>query len=116
MIALGIKMRLERKDIEGRAAALKTEEEALKAHVIANFADTDLTEVKTTAGTARLSYRTFPQAKDWELIYKYAAAGNLDIFKKSLHEGACKERWDSGKQIPGVDKFVKKTLKLGEAE
>lgn len=84
------------------AASLKSDEDALKADLIAvcnkNQGGYDLV-------THTIEYDTGekPAPEDWTKIREYVVANDAaDIMQARLHEGACKERWDDGVEIPGV--------------
>lgn len=117
----GIALRNLRKSLEAHAEAVGKEERALKEYVIENFADSDLTEVRTKAGSMKLVTKILPQMDEatggWDAIWKYVKNHDaFDLLQKRLHERACVERWEQGETIPGVKKFIKKDLKLGDAE
>lgn len=119
VVAIGIKLRKERKALEAEAAALGKEENALKDFLIENFTNDDLKLIKTSAGTAELKFKEIPQMDEdtggWGAIWKWVVkTKSFDIIKKGLHETACKARWQDGVKIPGVKKFTVKTIKLGE--
>ncbi len=121
LVATGILLRNKRKALEAEAEAVGKEERALKDFLIENFKDTELKEVSTSAGKAKLTIRTIPQmdaeSGGWDAIFNYVKKNDaFDLLQKRLHEAACKERWDGGEQIPGVKKFFKKDLKFGDAD
>jgi hypothetical protein len=110
-----------RKSLEKQAEALEKEVRAIKEHLIQKFDKSDLTEVKTSLGTARLSKKDVPTVDDstggWDAIYKYITKHKAwDLLQKRFGEKACQERWDAKVTIPGVKKFNKVDIKLGDAE
>lgn len=47
-----------------------------------------------------------PRAADWDAIYKFIKRNNaFELLQRRLSDTAVKERWDDGKQIPGVESF-----------
>src|SRR5882724_8831968 len=76
-----------------------------------------MSEVKTPLGTVRLAPKTIYQPdvpndgwnKIWAYIYK---TKSHDLVEKRLHQGACKERYEDGKKIPGVKIFPMVYVKL----
>lgn len=121
LIEAGIELRNERKAHEATAQALEAEEKALKEFLIQNFLKADLKEVKTRLGTGRLVTKDIPvmdpDTGGWDAIYKYIVKNNAwDLIQKRLGEKACQERWDDKVKIPGVKKFTRMDLKLGDAE
>jgi hypothetical protein len=77
-----------------------------------------LTEVKTKLGVARLEGKNLPQIESpeaWATFYAHIlATGQFDLLQKRFGERACQERWENGEAIPGVKKFYKIDIKLGE--
>jgi len=50
---------------------------------------------------------------DWSATLEYIKmTGSVDLLQKRLTESAVKARWDSGVDIPGVDKIVKHTVTI----
>ena len=47
-----------------------------------------------------------PKVKDWDEFYKYVKkTGSFDLMQKRLTDAAIKERWENGKEVPGVEHF-----------
>lgn len=113
--AAGIKLRAERKALESAAALLKAEQDAVEDAIINNFTAADLRQVKTRSGTITLMEKDVPRATDWEAIEKHIlATKEFDLLQRRLGEKACQERWNNGKEIPGVTKYHDKRIKFGE--
>lgn len=111
----------ERKDLAKKIELLEAEVREIKNLVIKEFDKSDLTEIKTGLGTARLVRKAVPTLDaatgGWDAIYKYIVKHKAwDLLQKRFGERACQERWDDGKKIPGVMQFHKVDLKLGDAE
>lgn len=54
-----------------------------------------------------------PIVQDWVQTLNYIkSTGSVDLLQKRLTESAVKARWDSGVDIPGVDKLVKHTVTI----
>lgn len=121
LVAAAIELRDKRKSLEDEAAVYGKEESEIKKYLIDNFRKDELTEVKTSAGVAKLVPKQVPQMDTetggWPAIFAYIAeTGSFDLFQKRLMEAACKERWAAGIKIPGVKEFNTWVLKLGDAE
>lgn len=115
LVETGIRLRALRKDLEAKAASIKKEQDAVEEFLIQNFTSADLRVVKTRAGTASLSEKDVPRATDWEAIEKHIlATKEFDLLQRRLGEKACQERWNNGKEIPGVTKYHDKRIKFGE--
>ena len=82
----------------------------------------DIQKQMTTAGHDDWAYngyhvhvepKTAPSAKDWPTILNFIrTTGQLDLLQKRLTESAVKARWDSGVDVPGIDKIVKYSVTI----
>lgn len=62
---------------------------------------------------AKLKSTPASQVTDWVQTLDYIrATGQVDLLQKRLTESAVKARWDSGVDIPGVEKTVKHTVTI----
>lgn len=53
--------------------------------------------------------------EDWPKLWAHVKkTGEFELIRKQLSVTACRERWDAGKEIPGVERFVKLSLELKE--
>lgn len=110
-----------RAEAAATAEAAKSKVREIKEEIINNFSKADITEIKTKLGTARLDAKNVPNIDPdtggWDAVYKYITKHKAwDILQKRFGEKACQERWEAGEEIPGVKKFWKMDIKLGEAE
>ena len=56
-----------------------------------------------------------PVAKDWNAIHEYIVGNDAwDLMQKRLGEVACRERWEDGLDLPGIDKFPVDDLSIGK--
>ncbi len=47
-----------------------------------------------------------PQVKDWDKFYAFVKkTGQFDLVQRRLADTAIRERWDNGKEVPGVEAF-----------
>jgi hypothetical protein len=111
----------ERKSLEYKARELESEVRAIKDLLINQFDKADLKEIKTRLGTARLSSKDIPiidpDTGGWDAVYKYIVKHKAwELLQKRFGEKACQERWEAGEKIPGIQKFHKVEVKLGDAE
>lgn len=100
--------RTERLAADKVAAALKSEEAKYEATLIEQML---LQEITGIGGhIVRLSIPKTPDyvpaVKNWPAYYAYIVANNaFELLEKRPGRLACKERWDAGEIIPGVEKF-----------
>lgn len=90
------------------AAKLKTQEEAAKALLLEQMRMQGLTAIggaKVRVGMDPTpDYQ--PHIKDWEVFYKYILkTKDFSLLERRPGRAAIKERWEDGKEVPGVEKF-----------
>jgi hypothetical protein len=99
------------------AEALKTDESAAEATLIAQMRLQNLTAIG--GAVVRLSLPTVPEykpaVKDWQALYSHILASrDFSLLQKRVGEAACKERWAADVEVPGVEKFP--VYKLSKSE
>jgi ArsR family metal-binding transcriptional regulator len=100
---------------------MKAQVEEIKEVIRLAMNKGDMTEVVTKSGTVRLVpkdvYQPDKEAGGWDKIWAYIFKNkDHDLLEKRLHQGACKQRYEDGKKIPGVKIFPMVHVKLGDAE
>lgn len=86
--------------------ALESEEKALKDYIIQSLPKSEASGVAGKLARVTVVTKEIPQVKDWDLFYKYVKkTGQFDLMQRRLTTDAVKERWDAGKEIPGVEHF-----------
>lgn len=97
---------------ETRLAAAKVVEElekkesALKEHLINNLPKSDASGVAGKLARVTIVTKIIPQVKDWDKLYKFIKkTGSFDLMQRRLTDTAIQERWDNGKEVPGVEPF-----------
>jgi hypothetical protein len=85
---------------------IESEEKALKAHIIENLPKSEASGVAGKFARVTVVTKQVPQVKDWDAFYKYVKkTGSFDMMQKRLSDAAIKERWEAGKEVPGVEHF-----------
>lgn len=91
------------------AAGLKADETAAEQLLINEM---QLQKITAVGGsTLRVSLNLnepdyVPHVKDWDKFYEYIKQNNaFELLERRPGKAACRERWDDGKQVPGVEKF-----------
>ncbi len=85
---------------------IAAEETALKNHIIENLPKSEASGVAGKLARVTVVTKQVPQVKDWDAFYKYVKkTGSFDLMQKSLTNAAIKERWEAGKEVPGVGHF-----------
>lgn len=84
---------------------LAKQESAVREHIINNLPKSD---TGASGKRARVSVVTkqVPQVKDWDKFYAHVKkTGQFELMQRRLVDTAIRERWDNGKQVPGVEAF-----------
>lgn len=85
---------------------IAAEESALKNHIIENLPKSEASGVAGKLARVTVVTKQIPQVKDWDAFYRYVKkTGSFDLMQKRLTDAAIKERWEAGKEIPGVEHF-----------
>ena len=109
-------LRAERLALSKQETDKKTEEAKLRQHIINALKENSLEGGKGATATVSLTYDIVPSPKDWDAIWDFVESENAhDLVQKRLSATACRERWNSGVEIPGIEKFVNVDLSLTKA-
>ena len=101
-------LRQQRLEVERKADEMKTEERALKEHLIETLPKSDANGVEGRVARVRITVKDVPTLEDAaalkRYIRRYGASDLLEV-KESLSTKAVRERWKDGKAISGVGVF-----------
>lgn len=102
-------------DIEAGKKAVQREYDALEANLLETLPKSELDGATGTKAVVRIARTVVPNAEDWEAIYAYVKKnGAWELLQRRLSATACRERWEAGKTIPGIDQFTKVSLRLSK--
>jgi hypothetical protein len=101
--------RAKRLDADKVAKDLKDEESRTEATLIKEMREQQLTAIG--GKLVRLAIPTVPEyvpaVKDWDTFYKHILqTGDFSLLHKRVGTQACKERWDAGDDVPGVERYA----------
>lgn len=103
--------RTERLAADKVAAELAQQEARAKATLIEQFLLQDITAIGGKTVRLAIKKDVVPAVKDWTKLYEYIAANNaFELLEKRPGRLACKERWEHGEIIPGVEQFPSYSL------
>jgi hypothetical protein len=108
-------LRATRIEKERLIEAEKATETALKEHILANFASSELDGAKGKLATASIKESTQANITDWEAYLKWAQKKDPSAVQKRVGITALREHWDNEEVVPGVEKVVTKELSLTKA-
>lgn len=85
---------------------LQSEESAIKEHIINTLPKSEASGVAGKLARVTIVTKQIPQVKDWDAFYKYVKkTSSFDLLQRRLTDSAIKERWEAGKEVPGVEHF-----------
>ncbi len=98
--------RQQRLEIQKQVDQLQEQETALKNHIIDTLPKSEASGVAGKLARVTVVTKKVPQVKDWDAFYKHIKkTGQFDLMGRGISKPAIEERWESGKQIPGVESF-----------
>jgi hypothetical protein len=109
-------LRAKRLAAQKKIEAMGAMETAYENHILNTFAKADLDGAKGKTATAGIKRQTIYSIKDWEAFTGYVAeTKQWDLMRKQAGSTACRERYDNGVEIPGIEPIAKITLSLTKA-
>lgn len=112
-------LREKRLKVDKESEKLKSEEYALKQKLIKLYKQDDLNGARGKLGSASIDKKDYPtiKAEDWDKTYAYIKKNNaFELLQRRINEGAVRELWALGKQIPGVGKFTDIKITVSRAK
>lgn len=89
------------------AASWKEKEVLLKTTLTALLLRNKIKAVGGSTYKVEITQDDVPTVKDWPKFYAYIVKNKaFDLLERRPGKAAIKARWEDGKQVPGVDKFV----------
>lgn len=108
-------LRAKRLEEQKKVDAIAAEEKALREHIINTLPKSEASGVAGKVARVTVVTKEVPQVKDWDLFYKYIKkTGQFDLMQRRLTDGAIKERWENGKEVPGVEHFQAVTISMNK--
>ena len=99
-------VRQQRLEIQKQVGLLQSEESAIKEHIINTLPKSEASGVAGKLARVTIVSKQVPQVKDWDAFYKHVKkSGDFDLLQRRLTDSAIEERWEAGKEIPGVEHF-----------
>ena len=96
-----------------KIAALEKFVSKLKQWFIENLPAEDSTGVSGKIGKVAITRSDVATVNDWSKFQAYIIKNKaFELMNKAVNQKAIRERWEQGKQIPGVEKFQRKKVSL----
>lgn len=88
------------------AEALKAQETMYQSCVIEQLRKQEISAIGGTAVILELKDEDQPRVEDWALFQKYILkTKDFSLLERRPGKAAIKERWEDGKEVPGVSRF-----------
>lgn len=85
---------------------LQAKESLLREHLIANLPKSEASGVAGKVARVTIGTDTIPRVDDWDLLWKHVKkTGQFELLQKRVSNVAVEERWEHGKEVPGVGHF-----------
>jgi len=92
---------------EQEITELKKQKEELERELIAEAEKQQLKSGAGTSSSFSIKEETVPQASDWDEVWKFIKENDyFHMVQKRLSSTACRELWELGTTIPGVNKYT----------
>lgn len=107
-------LRNARLDLQKVIDEVSKKESSIKEHIINTLPKSD---TGAAGQLARVTVKTapVPQVKDWDVLYKYIKkTGSFDLLHRRLSSKAVEDRWENGKDVPGVEEFMVTSVTLNK--
>ena len=104
---------LQLKTYNKQIAELKAEKLELEEVLLNDMQLQGLQSMRIDGYTAYTATTTTPRCSDFNLLVEYAKTNNdFAIFTHNIRHEYMRELWADGKEVPGVEKFIKKTVHI----
>ena len=108
-------LRQKRLEMQKEVDKIAAEEAALKEHIINTLPKSEASGVAGKLARVTVVTKEVPQVEDWDAFYKYVKkTGQFDLLQRRVSDGAIKERWEAGKEIPGIKHFQAVTVSINK--
>lgn len=106
-------LRERRLKLQREADKLEQEEKDLLYDIQKELMANNLDVYSEDGYTVNLKSKDAPVVVDWAATLDYIRqTGGVDMLQKRLTDSAVKARWDSGVEIPGVNKTTRTTITI----
>jgi hypothetical protein len=92
---------------------LEKQEEDLEQQVLEKCEEQETTQARGSSASATVSDKVLPQITNWDAFYAYIHDNKFfQLLQRRPSVTACRELFDAGTDIPGVEKFTKRGINL----
>lgn len=96
-----------------KVEAMKKFVSKLEKWFIQELPETDSTGVAGKIARVQIKHKDRPAVMDWDKFYDHIRKNRaFELLNRAVNAKAVKERWESGKVVPGVEKFPYKDVSV----
>ncbi len=96
-------LREKRYALQAQVDQLKEHENAVREYLFKALPKSEAEGVAGKLCRVRVVQKTKPIVEDWTKVWAHIKkTGEFELLQKRLSDSSVKERWDSGKEVPGV--------------
>ena len=108
-------IRADRLALSNKADEMKKDEDALRTTILGMLDSAKLSGGKGDIAQASIKTTIVPSLSDFDDFIKYVFKNKaIDLLRRQVNATAVRERWDSGKEIPGVTPFTVRDINLSK--
>ncbi len=105
----------DRRVAQRKADEIEAEEKALKEYIINTLPKSQARGVAGRVARVMIDQKEVPSPKDWDKLYKHILkTKSFELLQRRLATQAVTERWEAGKEVPGVERFKVTTVSLSK--
>lgn len=109
-------LRAERLALDKQIEDLRAHETRVREHLEAELAAQGLTAVVGATARAGLTTTQIGHVKDWDAFTNHLiVTQDFSLLQRRLNDAACRERWEAGETVPGVEPFPVTKISLTKA-
>lgn len=107
------RLKLKKDGAEVVVNKIKDDYNKLQDHIFSLLNKQDSTGAKGNLAQVTVIHQVVPTLDEYPDLIKYIKkTGSFDLLQKRLSSTAIKLRWEDGKEVPGVGRFTKVSLRL----
>jgi hypothetical protein len=108
-------LREKRLSLQKAVDLVEEEEKFVKEHLIQHLPKSEASGIAGKLVRVAVVKKMVPQVQDWDKFYAHIKKTNsFELLQRRVADTAVKERWDNGKQVPGVGHFDAITLSMNK--
>lgn len=110
-------LREQRRELQREADKISEQEVEVKNLLIDRIPKSDATGVAGKKARVTIVTKQVPRVQDWDAFYKHVhKTKSFELLQRRVSEASVKERWEDGKEVPGVAQFTVVDVSIKRAD